>query len=231
MIRLTDTLPDFEPHTAELFKIRAAAECYPRDTLLWRQEGTDTLISCLDGNMVISATAPSDELREFVGVISPATVFGKAELLKSLSLSPFDEVLVMEFCGEIPQATEPSDELKSDEIYALLSVDGLRLPPYEYFAPDFCLRLNRGYCKYFARRGLGAAVVFTHGDTALINGIASHKKGFGSVALKNAVSLSARSRVLACCTEKNKGFYEKNGFKVIYKAAQYRKEDTKNELP
>ena len=89
------------------------------------------------------------------------------------------------------------DGVSEDEIYSLLDVDGLSLPEYPYFAVDYCRRLNLGFANYFAIKDKCAAISFNTGDFAIMNGIASHKKGFGGVALKNILAkmLSTQHKV------------------------------------
>ena len=54
-----------------------------------------------------------------------------------------------------------------------------------------------------------------------MNGIASHEKGYGSIALKAILSKNDGKDFLVCCRERVKPFYEKNGFKFLYKAGYW----------
>jgi len=113
------------------------------------------------------------------------------------------------------------DSVTSKEIYELLDVDGLSLPEYPYFAVDYCRRLNRGGADYFAIKEKCAAITFKSGKNAIINGIASKEKGFGSVALKGIIQKNHGRTLFVCCRDKVKGFYEKNGFGLLYFAGYW----------
>lgn len=223
MIKLIKNLPQiFEPK-AELIKINCNFQIYKEEALFWAQDGDKALISMLDGNMVIyNKNAEMLELGEFIEVISPASVFSDAKTLQSLFGEAFHTVCVVASSDKF-ECEGISDRLSSDEIYTLLSVDGLTLPDYQYFAPDFCRRLNRGGLKYFAKKGECAAVTLTDGKYTLLNGIASHKKGGGSAALRGALSGVEGGYALAVCERELLPFYLKNNFKHIYDAGYRRK--------
>ena len=119
----------------------------------------------------------------------------------------------------MPLSLDSPDNLKSDEIYNLLNVDGLSLPPFDTFAVDFCHRKNTGKLKVFAKAETFAAISIHSDNVCLINGIASHKKGQGSIALKGILSQNFGKTALACAKEEIKNFYIKNGFDEIYTAA------------
>lgn len=224
MIRLTDTLPNCVPMTAEMLKIRTARQAYPEDTLLWVQDGTDRMISMLDGNMVIYSPCPADdELKSFVNMIAPMSVFSDADTVDALFGNAEKTALVMRFCGTTAAERLSGDSLKSDEIYELLNTEGLELPPYEYFAPDLCHRLNHGLAECFALRGKCAAVSFHAEGAALVNGIASRQRGFGRTALEQIILKEKGRTVYACCTEKLLGFYRKCGFEFLYKTAYWKR--------
>ena len=113
------------------------------------------------------------------------------------------------------------DSLSSKEIYDILNVKGFSLPEYPYFAVDFCRRLNRGLASCFAIKNKCAAVSFHTGDYAILNGIVSREKGFGTVALGAILQKNYGRKLLVCCEEKLIGFYEKNGFQKRYKAGYW----------
>ena len=110
------------------------------------------------------------------------------------------------------------DELKSREIYDILNIKEFSLPEYPYFAVDFCRRINHGRADYFAVKDKCAAVSFHTGNYALLNGIVSREKGLGTVALNAILQKNYGRELLCCCEEDLIGFYEKNGFKKLYKA-------------
>ena len=150
MISLVNEIPKLSLPIAEVIKINCAYNSYRDISLFWIQDNTKAVISMLDGNMVIyNIDANIEELREFITVISPNTVFSNSETLSQLFGSNFHKVCVMKSEHRF-ESNICSDAVNSSEIYKLLDVDGLELPPYEHFAVDFCHRLNHGKLKYFA---------------------------------------------------------------------------------
>ena len=224
MISLVDKIPKLNSHCAESIKINCNYQLYKDVALFWVQDGNKAVISMLDGNMVIlNVSADIDELREFVNMVSPLSVFSDADTMTSLFGERFHRVFVMQsdyrFKGD-----KPSDTLNSSEIYRLLDVKGLSLPPYEFFAVDFCYRLNHGCLKYFALKEICAAIGISDGQAVLLNGIASHKKGMGSVALHGVLSQFGYKTAFAVCERDVCGFYEKNNFRHIYDGGYWRKD-------
>lgn len=221
MIKLTKDIPEFLLPRAEVIKINCNREIYHDESLFWVQNEDKAIISMLDGNMVIYENgADFDELLEFINVISPTSVFSDAKTLTSLFGENFERVFVMEARGEY-ECDKPSDKLSSREIYEILNVEGLELPDYEYFAPDFCRRLNRGFLKYYAKKGEFAAVIISDGAHRLLNGIASNIKGGGTKALCGV--LEGTNGAIAVCRKELKEFYLKNRFEHIYDAGYWRK--------
>lgn len=224
MIKLTKNLPTLFAARAEQIKINCNFQIYKDEALFWAQDDNTAIISLLDGNMVIvNRGANMQELREFIAVISPASVFSDADTLSLLFGEDFERVCVVLSRKEF-LCDAPSDKLSSDRIYELLSVEGLSLPPYQYFAPDFCRRLNRGGLKYYAKSGLCAAVTLCDGEYTLLNGIASHKKGMGSVALGGVLSGVKAGSAVAVCKKELLPFYLKNDFEHIYDGGYWRKQ-------
>lgn len=220
MIHLVTELPDiYDKNSAELLKIKCLFEAYSDIALFWSQQGADTLISMLDSNMTIYAKNPDfDELKSFIDVIAPKSIFTDFKTAKNLGLKINETASVLSRNCDIPFKNSP-DELKSDEIYNILNVEGLTLPSFDSFAVDFCHRKNIGKLKIFAKAKTFAAVSIDCEDVCLINGIASHRKGQGSVALEGILSQNFGKTALACAKEEVKNFYIKNGFRETYKAA------------
>ena len=222
MISLTNEIPKLNLALAEVVKINCTYESYKDIALFWTQDGTRAVVSMLDGNMVIyNAGADMDELREFIAIISPQSVFSDADTLTALFGGDFHRVCVMKteqkfVCNNL------SETVSSKEIYELLDVDGLDLPPYECFAVDFCHRLNHGQLKYYAIKGKCAAVGICDGQAVVVNGIASHKKGMGTQALAGLLS-QYDLPCIAVCEENIKPFYLKNNFSHSYYAGYWRK--------
>lgn len=223
MIVLTNSLPKLTPLNAEALKIHCLFDCYGTDgdVLFWRQDGERAVISMVDGNMTVFGNgADTEELSEFVNVLSPACIFSDYETLTALNRIPDEKINVMYRECDIEEIIE-GDILTSDKLYGLLDTDGLSLPDYPYFAVDYCKRLNMGGADYFGIDGICAAISFNSADSAIINGIASRQKGFGSVALRAIIQKNYGRTLLVCCRDKVKGFYEKNGFKFLYYAGYW----------
>lgn len=228
MIRLISDLPKISEPNVEYLKIKCLFDCYKDDdrVLFWSQDGGRAFISMADGNMTIrNKGADLDELIEFVSVLSPDSLFGDYGTLTALSLENIRAVNVMYRKADISGETA-SDSLSSREIYDILNVKEFTLPEYPYFAVDFCRRLNRGQAEYYAVKDKCAAVSFNSGNYALLNGIVSREKGMGSRALTAILQKNYGRGFLACCTDELTGFYEKNGFKKLYKAGYWWKQRT-----
>lgn len=221
MIRLTDYIPEVKAVSAEWVKIRCTFECYPDNALFWVQDEDKALISMTDGNMVIyNNGADSEELSEFVNVISPCCVFSDLETLRAIDRIPDEPSLVMVRKADVEEALQ-SDAFSSRQLYDMLDVEGLSLPEYQYFAVDICRRLNHNLAQYFAKSEHCAAISLHTGDYCIMNGIASRKKGGGTLAMNGILGLNKGRTFIACCRPSVKGFYEKNGFYLAYEAGYW----------
>ncbi len=217
MVKSVNKIPEFNALSAEWVKLKCLYDSYSNDdrVLFWTQED-NCVIALTDGNMIIyNISADLEELREFVDVINPACVFSDYNTLCAIDRKPRERINIVWRKADI-KADIKSDSLSSKEVYALLDVDGLSLPEYPYFAVDYCHRLNSGLADCFALRDKCCAVSFNCGDYAVMNGIASHQKGMGSVALKGILSENYGRAFLVCCRDSVLGFYEKNGFEFLY---------------
>lgn len=222
MINLVTEIPKISLQLAEVIKINCTYNAYKDIAFFWVQNDDKAIISMLDGNMVIyNSDADIDELREFIAVISPLSVFSDAKTLERIFGNAFHRVCVMKSKHRF-ECNIQSDKLGSDAIYKLLDVDGLELPPYEHFAVDFCHRLNHGHLKYFALKDKCAAIGISDGQAVLLNGIASHQKGAGSIALSGLLS-NYNLPCISVCEEAVMPFYLKNNFSHIYDAGYWRK--------
>ena len=220
MIALTDFLPDASEPNVEYIRTKCLYDCYKddKDVLFWEQDGGKAYISLASGDMtVFCENGDYEEIKEFISVISPRSIFGSLEVLEKLGFSDIHSVFVMSRKADILGETV-GDDLKSREIYDILNVKEFVLPEYPYFAVDLCRRLNRGLADYFAIRNKCAAVSFHTGNYAVLNGIVSREKGLGTVALKAILQKNYGRELIVCCEEKLIEFYEKNGFKKLYKA-------------
>lgn len=223
MISLTQKIPHINLHLCEAVKINCNRRLYKDISQFWVQDENRAVISMLDGNMVIyNRDADIEELAEFIGVISPSSVFSSAETMKKLFGNDFDSVCVMKSDIEYKSDLE-SDTLNSGEIYGMFNTVEFELPPYEDFAVDFCYRLNHGDLKYFAKKDICAAVCITDGTSLMLNGVVSYRKKMGSAAVSGVLSKFNRLPVLAVCKPEICGFYKHNGFKHIYNCGYRRK--------
>lgn len=223
MITLVKEIPFLDSLSAEAVKINCLYDCYRDDpsVMFWVQDQDKAYISLTDGNMIIFAPSPDyEELSKFVEVISPACVFSDSVTLEKIGKPPPENINVIYRKADISGRTE-GDSLSSKELYALLDVKGLSLPEYPYFAVDYCRRLNKGKAKYFAIKDKCAVITFNCGDYAIINGLASHQKGYGSIALKGILQKNYGKHFLVCCRDGVLPFYQKNGFEKIYNAGYW----------
>ena len=223
MISLVKKLPFFTNTSAELIKINCLYDCYKDDdtVLFWCQDGDKAVIAMTDGNMIIhNNSADIEELTEFVDVLNPACVFSDYDTLCAINRKPEERINIMLRMADI-EGEVSGDNLSSKELYDLLDTDGLSLPEYPYFAVDYCRRLNRGGADYFAIKDKCAAITFNSGEMAIINGIASHQKGYGKIAIENILKKNFGRNLYVCCRDKVKGFYEKNKFELLYFAGYW----------
>ncbi len=222
MITLTNNIPAAEL-SAESIKINCLFDSYKNDdsVLFWVQDEGKAVISMTDGNMIIhNKSADLEELKTFVDVLNPACIFSDMETLKGIDRTPPENINIMHRKTNITGETA-GDTLSSKEIYDLLDVKGLSLPEYPYFAVDYCKRLNHGFANYFAIKSKCAIITFNTGEFAIINGLASHQKGYGSIALKAALQKNYGKEFLVCCRDSVMEFYRKNGFEKLYNAGYW----------
>lgn len=227
MVTLVDKIPEIDTLSAEWVKIKCLYNSYKNDSkvMFWVQDTDKCVIALTDGNMIIyNISADFEELTEFVDVINPACVFSDYDTLSKIGRKPKERINIIYRKADIEGEAE-GDSLSSREIYDLLDVDGLSLPEYPYFAVDYCHRLNHGFADYFALKGKCCAVTFNCGDMAIMNGIASHQKGMGSVALKGVLQKNYGRDFLVCCRDSVLEFYKKNGFCHKYYGGYWVKEN------
>lgn len=218
MISLTDYIPVPNTANAEWIRLYNIYLCYREEALFWSQENK-AYICLLDGDMTIyNISADVDELEEFIGVIAPKTIFSDAKTLEALGIKGYKKVSVMSRSAE--SSTEiTGDTPNSKKVYEMFKKGGLSLPPYEYFAPDFCRRINLNYAGCIFGERAYAAYYIKSGSFALIQGVTALKKGMGSVGLRAVLAQNPNKTILACCEEELCEFYNKNGFERLYYAA------------
>lgn len=223
MITLVNEIPFLDCCSAEAIKINCLYDSYKNDTsvMFWVQNENDAFISMTDGNMIIFANTPDyEELCTFVNVLNPACVFSDIKTLEKIEKAPPENINIMYRKADISDTLE-SDTLSSKDLYELLDVKGLSLPEYPYFAVDYCRRLNSGKAKYFALKDKCAAITFNCEKYAIINGLASREKGYGSIALRGILAKNYGKEFLVCCRDSVMEFYRKNGFEKLYNAGYW----------
>ncbi len=183
------------------------------DEMFWVQDNGKAWLALTDGTLILcDRDGDKDELYEFIRFLSPKRIFCNPKTLQKFGLHAADTFVLLSRIADANDSVFISHEMSSREIYDLLSVDGLKLPDYPSFAVDFCRRLNHGQLQYFALPQKCAALSQHSGDFAMICGIASHEKGYGTVALNGILQKNSGRTVGVCCRHEVRGFYEKNGF-------------------
>ncbi len=230
MVKLINKLPKLNALSAQWVKIKCLYDAYPNDdkVMFWVQDDEKSVIALTDGNMVIyNASDDTEELAEFVNVINPACVFSDYDTLCAIGKKPKERINIVYRKADIKEAVK-GDGLSSKEVYNLLNVNGLSLPEYPYFAFDYCHRLNNGFADYFGIKNKCCAVTFNCGNMAIMNGIASHQKGMGSVALRAVLSKNYGRDFFVCCRDSVLEFYKKNGFNHLEYGGYWVKENVRD---
>ncbi len=227
MITLVREIPDLDMALAEWVKIKCLYSAYPKDknVMFWVQGDNEAVIAMTAGNMIICRLGGDPlELTEFVNMLNPACVFSDWDTLCLIERKPRERINILSRLADIEGETA-GDGFSSKEVYSLLDVEGLSLPDYPDFAVDYCHRLNAGLADYFGIKGKCCAVSFNCGDSAIMNGIASHQKGMGSVALKGILQKNKAREFFVCCRDGVLPFYYKNGFYHRYYGGYWVKEN------
>ncbi len=126
--------------------------------------------------------------------------------------------------------TEKISHGKISDIYEILTFgsDGdIKLPPFDSWYPDFCLRYNRLAAEYSIINGAAAVCGFMTDEASLITGVATEKdkrgSGLGTVALRSLCTAIKEkyknSEIFVTATDSAKKFYIKNGFREVGKVA------------
>lgn len=223
MINRIKSLPEFNTPSAEAIKAENLFNAYGDDAQLFLQNDTGAIILLLDGDMIISGKINAKEAKPFLSFLKPRSIFSNAENLTALDMEGgFEEVnvIINENCPHSTLGTF-SYEPSSREIYDILCIDEFELPPYEYFATDYCRRKNHGLIKVFAKQNTCAAITLEGKNYRMLGGIATRQKGLGGSLLLAAAS--GEKQMLAVCRDDVLPFYTKYGFKPIYKAGYWRK--------
>ena len=135
MIRLTSALPEIHSLSAEYLRIRCLFDVYKDDpgVLFWEQGEGQAYLSLADGDMTVyNPAGDAEEIRSFLGMLSPETVFSDLKTLEALGLVPLQKSTVLYREADLPPKDE-SDPLSSRELYDLFLSGGLLLPDYPVF--------------------------------------------------------------------------------------------------
>lgn len=226
MINRVNTLPRQDGPFAERIKLENLFCAYKDEIQLFVQTKTGAVISLLCGDAIISGKAEAEELKQFLSFLRPGSVFSDADNLTALyGESGFERVNVL--IREKPAAPIGNNafsyDFSSKEAYRLLSDGEFSLPPYEYFATDYCRRRNMGLIKVFGKRSECIAITLEGDKYRMLSGIVSNKKGSGGALLASAVC--GEKPVLTVCRDELLPFYDKFGFAPLYKAGYWRKYD------
>ena len=222
MIRLVKK-PKVSLDCAEGIRISELFKAYGDYAMFWHQDGGKAVISMLEGDMIISGKVTDyEELSLFLGTVAPNSIFANIEVLSALDLLKNSLTVSVMESDRNYYLKEKSAVLSSADVYGILKKAEFELPVYDYFATDFCLRLNKGRLTYFGVPETAVAICIGK-KAVLINGLASLKKGYGSKCLEGLMSNARPEKAFVCAKKDVEGFYIKNGFKTIYQAGYWRK--------
>ncbi len=220
MIKSVDILPDFAAKSPQEVRFRVLYKAYGNSALFFKDTNSDTLFALSDGDLtVLYGGGDLKEIASFISFLSPNSVFCDE---KFAELSGYKTQNVLCFENKSEKGLPDISKTDSKAVYNILEKGGLSLPPYEYFAPDFCLKINKGLavCAYNEN---AAAVIQKCDDAGILTGIASLKKGEGGKILAEAIKLSGCKKIFAVCETALVPFYLKNHFLPAGKAGYWRK--------
>ena len=183
----------------------------------------------MDGSYSLELCDEADleELNSYFSLLG-AMVFCDAATADALHCEDKQYSDLYEFVGDVV-ANDGDGHGRISDVYHVLKMgeDGdIALPPFDLWYTDFCVRFNHGAADFALCDGAVAVAGFVTDQNALITGVAvntaDRKKGRGTKALKALLSnirkKHPRCRVFAA-TQNAGGFYIKNGFAKIGKAA------------
>ena len=212
MIKSLTALPDVFGTNPESVKFLGNYDVYKNSAKFYTDLKGSFALCILDLNAVICGKPENfEELNAFLKMSDVKSVFLNSDNLKELEFKNAKIVSVYEKSAVL-SANFESGEFKSDEVYNMLLKGGFSLPGFEYFAVDFCRRVNFKNAFVFGKKNEFLSLGLKHENVCLVNGVVSFKKGGGRKALMGLEAVSGCEKILACCTEENEGFYEKCGF-------------------
>ncbi len=198
---------------------------YPNIAQFWHRTDSDgnitAVISCINSYANLWCNnEETEELKAFFSFLSPTGIFTSLKTAEKLNFGINEECFV--FVKQPPFESINYNETSEPRQLLEALRQGLAIPDGDGFVADVTFRKYHGCAEYVTQNG-GGALLFTSDKTAILNGIAvnrnSRSKGLGSQLLKLLLSKAENRTVYACCVEKNKEFYLKNGFNYIDKAA------------
>lgn len=227
MIERRESLPENLPQNVVIARIMALHNAYCDsvgvDIFVQRVEGQITaLFGGMDRSYSLFAfdNADFDELDSYFSFLG-AVVFCFSDTAEKLHPKLTERSELYELMAEVEGVKDDGHRKISDVYNALKNgEDGdIKMPPFDLWYTDFCVRFNHGAAEYSLLSGAVAVAGFVTDFATLVTGIATdkghRKNGLGSRALNlllsNIKKKHPTSRVFAAT--KNAGeFYIKNGF-------------------
>lgn len=177
------------------------------------------LISIIDSYINLTANEINDELICFIKSLPHKGIFTNLDSAQSLNLKIKEQCIVFVKKPPFETCSLKQEYKEAGEILSLLK-NGIEIKDEDGFIADLSFRFLKGFAKY-ATNEMGAALLFTGNEKAVLSGIAVKEKargmGIGKSLLRSLLS-EVSLKVFACSSDKNKKFYIKNGFIEVEKA-------------
>ena len=189
---------------------------------------TTAVISLIDSFMFISENnADTDELKEFITLLSPKGVLCSDSLAEKLDITG-KNYYIMKRTKKGKGKEGFSEEIFASAVYGDISEfsEGeLILPERDMFVSDFSFKQRRGLVLVISN-GKSMAVAFGVGAKSVyIGAVATDKRyrnmRFGSKAVEALITALKDKKAYLFCQEKNIPFYEKLKFTVIGQATEF----------
>lgn len=162
----------------------------------------------------------AEELKSFLAFTPFKGVFTDMDSAKLLELNINEKCLVFKSVPPF-NSLPPQENHTPRELMEALK-EGLNINNEDDFIADVTFRAMHNCADFVVMQGGGALVYYCESE-ALLNGIAVNSlgrgKGTGTFLLNIIKSKIENRNLYACCIEKNKEFYIKNGFSHIGYAA------------
>lgn len=233
MIALTKEIPRLDVKSAAYIKVCCTAKAYmeyEKIALFWQQTDNSgkitALLSLLDNSLTLyNAGGDTEELREFIGCISPNIIF--TDLLTAEKLGLKMGTVCDTLCIDPPYDPENAAENTYEGVDIALNtvMDRLYVGDKMAFKADILHRIRHN-CASYVTTLLSAAFLLYCDYGAILSGIAvkenKERSGVGSATFKRVLSSARDRRVYVCAEEKNTPFYLKNGLEIIEKCVYCR---------